>query len=245
MKIALLGYGKMGHEIEKIALQRNHSIEFIVTSKNADFKPAELSNCDVAIEFSTPATVVQNIYKCFEAKVPVVIGTTAWQKQLQEVLTECTNQNGSLLYASNFSIGVNLFFELNKKLAQLMNNHTDYSCSIEEIHHTQKLDAPSGTAVTLADQILDNHSAYSSWKLNENQGEQADYGSTQKEIEITAIREHDVKGTHSIFYENEIDKITITHEAKTRAGFALGAVVAAEFLKGKNGVFTMKDVLNF
>lgn len=245
MKIALLGYGKMGHEIEKIALERQHTIAFIASSKNADFKASELADCDVAIEFSTPKTVVENIYKCFEAKIPVVVGTTAWQQKLNEVLEACKQNNSSLLYASNFSIGVNLFFEVNKKLAQLMNNHSDYNCSIEEIHHTQKLDAPSGTAVTLADQILANHSSYDAWFLNENQGDAAAFGSTQKKLPITAIREHDVKGTHHVQYENSIDKITISHEAKTRAGFALGAVVAAEFLVGKTGVFTMKDVLNF
>jgi 4-hydroxy-tetrahydrodipicolinate reductase len=245
MKIALLGYGKMGHEIEKIALKRNHTIEFIASSKNADFKWSELKQCDVAIEFSTPSTVVQNIYKCFEAQVPVVVGTTAWQKQLNEVIKSCSTKNASLLYASNFSIGVNLFFEINKKLAQLMQAHTDYNCTIDEIHHTQKLDAPSGTAVTLADQIIENHSNYSSWHLNENQGSTTDLGSTQNSITITAFREEDVKGTHSIYYENSIDKITLTHEAKTRAGFALGSVIAAEFIAGKKGVFTMKDVLNF
>ena len=236
MKIALLGYGKMGKEIEKIALEKGHSIGLKVTSENAEFSPAELLGIDVAIEFSRPEFAVSNIKKCFDANVPVVVGTTGWYEYLDEIETICVARNQTLLYATNFSIGVNLFFKLNTQLAQLMNNYPEYKVEVEEIHHTQKLDAPSGTAITLAEQVIEN--------LDRKEGWTIDAPSTKKQIHIAALGEENVPGTHSITYTSDIDDIEITHTAKSRDGFALGAVLAAEFMSGKTGIYQMKDVLN-
>lgn len=231
MRIALLGYGKMGKVIEAIALQRGHTISLKVSS---DTKNYQLINVDVAIDFSTPESAVKNITKCFNEKVPVICGTTGWLKDYDTMVQLCKDSNGAFIYASNFSLGVNIFFELNSTLAKLMKGLPQYNVSIEEIHHTQKLDAPSGTAITLANDII-AHSEYNHWTLD-----------TPKtaELPIVAKRIENVPGTHEITYESAVDSIQIKHTAHSREGFALGAVVAAEWLLGKKGVFTMKDVLN-
>jgi len=230
MKIALLGYGKMGKTIEKLAEAKGHQIVARISS-NRDF--SELQKADVAIDFSIPEAAVKNINACFELGIPVVSGTTGWLEQYDSVLNTCLLRNGSFIYASNFSVGVNLFFELNKQLAQMMAKHKDYTVDIEEIHHTQKLDAPSGTAISLAKDIIDN-SDYTNWKPD---------NTTPNEIPIKALRIEDVKGTHTVSYRSAIDTLSIKHEAHSREGFALGALLAAEWLQGKKGVFTMKDVL--
>lgn len=234
MKIALLGYGKMGKTIEEIAENRGHEIVLKVSD---DIKNHDLSNLniDVAIDFSVPKAAFENISTCFKHKIPVVSGTTGWLDNYSKARDICEKEDSAFIYASNFSIGVNVFFELNKKLAGMMQGLEDYSVEIEEIHHLQKLDSPSGTAITLAQQILEENPRLKSWQL-----EDAD----EDEIPIHAKREEDVPGTHTVSYESEIDKIEIIHTAKSRKGFALGAVVAAEYLKGKTGVYTMKDVLS-
>ncbi|MEH1008552.1 MULTISPECIES: 4-hydroxy-tetrahydrodipicolinate reductase [unclassified Winogradskyella] len=231
MKIALLGYGKMGKSIETIALNRNHTISLKVSSATTAF---DFSNTDVAIDFSLPTTAVANIKRALDAGVPVISGTTGWLDQYQDILDYCKEKNGAFLYASNFSLGVNIFFEINKRLSELMSDFPEYTTSIEEIHHTQKLDAPSGTAITLAEQIIENTN-YSNWTLDQPQ---------PKEILIDAKRIENVPGTHEITYNSEIDAISIKHTAHNRQGFALGAVIAAEWIKDKKGVFSMKDVLN-
>lgn len=239
MRIALVGYGKMGKEIEKVALERGHSITAKITSSN----PLENQNTndfDVAIDFSTPSAVLSNIHFLVDHKVPSVIGTTGWNESLKVVTQSVESNNTVLLHASNFSVGVNLFFKLNQMLAKLMNEHTDYNVSMEEIHHTEKLDAPSGTAITLAGGILANHERYNDWKCPQS----SKTGGGAEVINIEAIREPDVKGTHSISYKSAIDTISIKHEAHNRKGFALGAVLAAEWIIDKKGVYTMKDVLN-
>lgn len=240
MKIALIGYGKMGKAIEQIAIQRGHEV---VVKLNSTSPLSDLKNesFDVAIEFTRPDSVVDNIVFCAENNIPVVVGTTAWRDQFQHVKEVIDKNNGAMLYASNFSVGVNVFFEINRKLAKLMNPHTTYNVSIEEIHHLQKLDAPSGTAVTIANDIINNVDILESWKLGEEEAPEV----TKQELGITSFREPDVPGTHIVRYESEIDTIEILHEAHSRKGFALGAVIAAEFLNGKKGIFTMSDVLKF
>ncbi len=231
MNIALLGYGKMGKVIEGIALQRGHNVVLKVTSKDKDYS---LSGIDAAIDFSTPDSAIDNITNCFANKIPVISGTTGWLDSYDEIVKACKQQNGTFLYASNFSLGVNIFFELNKTLSKLMNGLPQYNVSVEEIHHTQKLDAPSGTAITLANEIIE-HSEYTSWTLDKPKS---------KEIGIQAKRIENVPGTHEITYESSVDSIQIKHTAHNREGFALGAVIAAEWIHGKKGVYTMKDVLN-
>ena len=231
MNIALLGYGKMGKEIEKIALQRKHSIVLKTTSSDRDINVTEI---DVAIDFSIPEAAVSNISRCLEQNIPVISGTTGWLDKYASIEALCSKQNGAFMYASNFSLGVNLFFELNKQLSKMISQFEGYYVSIEEIHHTQKLDVPSGTAISLANDIITN-SNYTDWKLDEN-GKQT--------IPITVKRIEKVPGTHTINYDSEIDSIEIKHTAHNRIGFALGAVVAAEWLIGKTGVFTLQDVLN-
>ena len=231
MKIALLGYGKMGKAIEEIALNRGHSVVFKTNEASME---KDVSKADVAIDFSTPETAVDNIKKCFAINVPVVVGTTGWYERFSEVCRLCELGGHSLFHATNFSVGVNIFFEVNKKLAKLMDTQADYEIEMTEIHHTQKLDSPSGTAITLAEGIVGELDRKSKWS-EEAQG--------QDSILIHAKREGEVPGTHIIDYENEIDKIEIKHEAKGRIGFATGAVVAAEWLQDKHGVYTMKDLL--
>lgn len=231
MKIALLGYGKMGKVIEQIAVERGHEI---VLKKSSSNTFEGLKDADLAIDFSIPTTAVNHITECFNNNIPVICGTTGWLEHYNEMEALCQQKNGSFIYASNFSLGVNVFFELNNHLAKIMNNLKQYQVSIEEIHHTQKLDAPSGTAISLANGIIEN-SSYNKWTL-ENPKE--------NELHIEAKRIENVPGTHSVFYDSNVDQIEIKHTAHSREGFALGAVVAAEWLVGKKGVFTMKDVLH-
>jgi len=238
MKIALLGYGKMGQEIEKIAVERGHEIVLKINIDNAhDLNNEKLSKADVAIEFSTPETAYSNIQKCFEVNVPIVVGTTGWLDKMEEVKNAAQNKGKGFFYASNYSIGVNVFFEVNKHLAKLMKPYPSYHIEMEEIHHTQKLDAPSGTAITLAEGIIENSSSKSKW-VN-------DKTNVESELEIISKRIENIPGTHTVVYDSEIDEIYIRHTAKNRKGFALGAVIAAEFMKGKSGFFGMKDLMKF
>jgi len=235
MKIAILGYGKMGKVIEAIAIQRGHSIALKVNRMNLDFDLELLSDCDVAIEFSSPDSAIENINKCFDANVPVVVGTTGWYDKFNAVQERCISENKGLLYATNFSVGVNIFYEINKKLAALMDANSQYDVEVEETHHIQKLDTPSGTAISIAEGIIDNLDRKDSWKN--------DMIVSENELAIESIRTEDVPGTHIVKYESDIDVVEIKHEAKNRNGFAFGAVLAAEYINDKNGVFTMKDVL--
>lgn len=230
MQIALLGYGKMGKVIERIALERGHTI---VLKKSSTSTFEGLLNADVAIDFSIPDTAVTHITECLNNNIPVICGTTGWLNDYDKMVELCKTKNGSFIYASNFSLGVNIFFELNNYLAKMMNNLKQYSVTMEEIHHTQKLDAPSGTAISLANGIIEN-STYTAWTLVK---------AKTKEIYINAKRIENVPGTHSVFYDSNVDQIEIKHTAHNREGFALGSVIAAEWLVGKKGVFTMKDVL--
>ena len=239
MKIVLIGYGKMGKAIEKIAIQRGHEIVY-KSNSSASIDDFDMSNCDVAIEFTRPDLAISHINHCLNHNTPIVVGTTAWLDKLTDIENKVSQANGSLLYASNFSVGVNIFFELNKKLASLMSNHKDYSTQLDEIHHLEKLDAPSGTAIHLANDLIENHQEYKSWILGEGEKPQNNIN----EIPITSFREPGVPGTHSVQYVSDIDSISIKHEAHNREGFALGAVLAAEWLPNKKGVFTMSNVLN-
>jgi len=232
MKIALLGYGKMGKVIEKIAISRGHEITLKI---DKDSEPYDITTVDVAIDFSMPNAAVENISMALNNGIPIISGTTGWLSEMESVKALCTSKKGAFIYASNFSLGVNIFFELNKYLAKMMSNLSDYAINLEEIHHTQKQDAPSGTAITLAEGVL-KHSAYDSWGLAPTEDD--------RKLAITAKRMDDVPGTHTVNYESQIDTISLTHTAHTREGFGLGAVVAAEWLIGKTGVFTMNDVLN-
>ena len=231
MKIALLGYGRMGRAIENIAKNRGHEI---VAKIDKDEIEGTLEHANVAINFSIPDAAVNNIFSALSLKIPVVCGTTGWLEDLNKVTDFTTKNDTAFLYASNFSIGVNLFFKLNEQLAKMMNNQSEYKVNIEEIHHIHKLDAPSGTAITLAEGIIEN-SKSSDWSLSTDKSD---------EIQIDAIREGEVPGTHNVTYESSIDAISIKHEAHNREGFALGAVVAAEWIVGKKGIFKMNDVLN-
>ena len=230
MKIALVGYGKMGKIIDEISQSRGH--EVVARLKETPTKES-LKDADVVIEFSNPEAAFENIKVCLENKIPVICGTTGWLDKKPEIERIAVEQNSAFLYGSNFSLGVNLFFALNEKLAKLMNNVDEYQCQLEEIHHIHKKDAPSGTAISIAEGIIEN-SKYEAWKLGETKG---------KELGIFAIREDEVPGTHSVFYRSEVDEIEIKHTAFNRNGFALGAVIAAEWIVGKQGVFSMKDVL--
>ncbi len=236
MKIALIGYGKMGKAIEEIALSKGHEIILKINDENlADLNTTNLEQCDVAIEFTNPESAIENMKSCIDAGIPVVCGSTGWVAKQAEIIQYCKDKNGSLLFSSNFSIGVNIFFELNKKLAQLMSHQKEYTVAIEEIHHTQKKDAPSGTAISLAQQIIDKRDDIDNWVLNSVP--------TAEEINITSKRIDPAPGTHHVKYTSEIDDIEIIHTAHSRKGFAAGAVIAAEFIFGKKGVFTMSDVL--
>jgi 4-hydroxy-tetrahydrodipicolinate reductase len=237
MKIALIGYGKMGKAIEEIAVGRNHTATLKIDINNIDqFTRENLQQCDVAIEFTGPHSAVENISKCLDAGIPVVSGSTGWLEQWPLIKEKCASLNGTLLYASNFSVGVNLFFELNKKLAELMSRHPEYEVTMEEIHHTQKKDAPSGTAITLAEQVLENSANKKKW-IN-------DIAKYPNELSIISKRIDPAPGTHSIKYSSAIDDIEIIHTAHSRTGFATGAVLAAEFIAGKKGIYSMKDVLH-
>jgi len=238
MKIALIGYGKMGREIEKIALQRKHEIVSIIDINNPeDFDSQQFLTADAAIEFSQPQSAVDNYKKCFERNIPVVAGTTGWLNRFDEIKKICESSNKTFFYASNFSIGVNIFFAVNRYLAKIMNNFPAYNVGMEEIHHIHKLDSPSGTAISLAEEILKNIERKTKW-IEGTEGVSSD-------LSIQSKREGEVPGIHEIFYESEVDVISIKHEAKNRKGLALGAVLAAEFIKGKKGFFTMKDMLDF
>jgi len=234
MNIALLGYGKMGKEIEAIALERGHTIVAKINTANAHLAESELRKADAAIEFSTPHTVLANIRHCFKTKTPVVVGTTGWYEHFEAIKMECLIDNHALLYATNFSLGVNLFFKLNTYLASLMNKYPSYEVSMEEIHHIHKLDKPSGTAITLAEQIIGQIERKQRWSLTEDASDT---------VYIKDIREGEVPGTHSITYHSAVDDIEITHTAHNRKGFALGAVIAAEFIYNKKGIFTMQDLI--
>ena len=232
MNIALLGYGRMGKAIEKIAQDRGHEI---VAIYDKDEKRGELSDAQVAINFSVPTAAVQNLKEAFDAGVAVVCGTTGWLEQLDEIHAYCNKKNSGFLYASNFSVGVNLFFKLNELAAKLMKGHEDqYTAHLEETHHIHKLDSPSGTAITLAEGIAKVNPHYPSWTMDEG----------KSGLKISAYREGEVPGTHSVTYHAKIDQISIEHKAHSREGFALGAVIAAEWLNGKEGIFSMSDVLN-
>jgi len=238
MKIALIGYGKMGHAIEEIALQRGHEIVLRITDENIeDFSNENIQRADVAIEFTNPHSAVENILSCLKANVAVVCGTTGWLTQLNLIEEKCKELNGAFLYASNFSVGVNIFFELNKKLAGLLKPHPSYRVAIEEIHHTQKKDAPSGTAITLAEQIIEVSDEKNKWVNNDT--------TNKNELSIISKRIDEVPGTHSVKYSSAVDDIEIIHTAHNRKGFAEGAVLAAEFLQGKKGIYSMKEVLGF
>ena len=235
MNIALIGYGKMGKMIETIAVERGHQVVLKIDINNLDeFTRENITQAQVAIEFTKPETAFANITRCIEYKVPVVSGSTGWYDRLEEVKSLCVQHNGAMLCASNFSLGVNIFFEINHRLAQIMNQFPDYAVGIEEIHHTQKLDAPSGTAITLAEGVIGEISRINKWELD---GKQTDT------LPIRAIREDNVPGTHSVKYSSEIDDIEIIHTAHNRKGFALGAVMAAEYIHDKKGIFTMKDLM--
>jgi 4-hydroxy-tetrahydrodipicolinate reductase len=231
MKIALLGYGKMGQVIERIALERGHEIVL----KKDEFNTYDgLSNADVAIDFSVPSAAVDNISASFNNNVPVVSGTTGWLDRYDEMIALCKEKNGGFISSSNFSLGVNLFFGLNEYLAKMMANIDGYKVTMEEIHHIHKLDAPSGTAISLAQGVIEN-SNYKNWTLE---------NATENDIHIEAVRTGEVPGTHTVTYDSGIDSIEIKHTAHNREGFALGAVIAAEWLVGKQGIFSMRDVLN-
>lgn len=243
MKIALLGYGKMGKIIEEIAISRGHTIVLKVDVHNAKtFTNEELKAADVAIEFTRPDAVIPNISRCLEAQVPVVVGTTGWYDFLPGITTECKRLRGTLFHASNFSVGVNLFFRLNEKLAELMKPFPQYEPVMKEIHHVHKLDAPSGTALTLAHGLINKLERKKDWKLYHAESVDAATGSGS-ELPIVSIRQGEVPGTHTITYTSEVDKIEIAHEAFNRKGFATGAVIAAEWVHKRKGVFTMNDML--
>ena len=254
MKIALLGYGKMGKAIEEIALQKGFDIVLRIHDQNLnELTKQNLQKADVAIEFTSPQSAAYNILLCFDAGVPVVCGTTGWLAQMDMVQQKCKEHNGTFLYASNFSIGVNIFFELNKKLAELMKHQLNYNVSIEEIHHTEKKDAPSGTAITLAEEIIKTSQQKNKWVLRQAQDDiqaqddpSKSSGQAQgnNELIITSKRIDPAAGTHSVKYNSDVDDIEIIHTAHNRKGFAAGAVLAAEFIFGKKGIFSMKDVLD-
>lgn len=255
MNIIILGYGKMGHEVEQVALQRGHKIIARIDNSSElenlkTLKSEKRSDSEdvVAIEFSTPATALNNIYRCFDMNIPVVCGTTAWYQHLDEVKSRCENENQALFYAPNFSIGMNIMFILNKQLAKLSENY-NYRLSLSETHHIHKLDKPSGTAVKLAEDIIENNDNYKSWELNQLTIDNLQLTSNNEQLTISkvlpveAIREGDVFGIHEVKAESDCDIIQLRHEAFSRKGFATGAVIAAEFLLGKKGIFTMENLL--
>jgi 4-hydroxy-tetrahydrodipicolinate reductase len=238
MNIALIGYGRMGHEIEAMALKRGHVIKLIVDQDNADdLNDENMKGIDVAVEFSSPDAAFNNIVKCLGMKIPVVSGTTGWLEDYENAVETCKRNNTSFIHSSNYSIGVNLLFWLNSELAKKMDNYREYSVSIEEIHHTKKLDAPSGTAIVLSRAIVEQHSQYEKWCFEKDE--------TSNCVPIRSVREGAVPGIHTITWDSEVDTLSLKHEAKSRKGLALGAVVAAEYIQNKTGIFTMNDVMGF
>ncbi len=239
MKIALIGYGKMGKEIEKIALERHHEIVLRIDIQNiSEFTKENLQKADVAIEFSRPETAFNNYLMCFEAGLPVVSGTTGWLEKWKELEIYVKRKNATFFYASNFSLGVNLTFKVNEFLAKLMNKYSDYNVELTEIHHVHKLDKPSGTAVTLANRIIVEIDRLDNWVIDKEKN-------TANHLPILSLREGEVPGTHIVKYESQFDDIQLIHTAKNRKGFALGAVLAAEYSLGKIGMLTMEDLLHF
>lgn len=238
MNIALIGYGRMGHEIEEAARRRAHSISAIIDAANKqDLNVGTLKGTDAAIVFTVPDAAFENVAACLRLGIPVVSGTTGWDDKYEDAVKICKENNTSFIHSSNFSLGVNLLFQLNRKLAEYMNRFEDYSVSIEEIHHIRKLDSPSGTAITLADGITKHHSRYEGWTLAQE--------SAYNKVGIISLREGEVPGTHSITWNSAIDSLTLRHEARNRQGFAVGAVMAAEYIATRKGVFTINEVLGF
>jgi len=248
MKIALLGYGKMGKIVERIATDRQHEIILKIDQDNQhDFTPENLARADVAIEFSTPGTVFANIERCFEAGVPVVVGTTGWYDKIPQIKEKCEADGHSLIFASNFSVGVNVFFHVNKLLAKLMDKYPYYDVQVEEIHHTQKLDSPSGTAITIAEGIIGNLASKNSWVnvLSVDSAETSNENFANEQLLIESFRIDSVPGTHTVIYDSEVDSIEFKHTAHNRNGFALGAVMAAEWIKDKKGFHSVEDMFDF
>ena len=248
MKIALFGYGKMGKIIEKIALDRRHEIVLKIGRDNQhEATPENLQRADVAIEFSTPASAIGNIISCFEAGLPIVVGTTGWYEHLEEIKFQCLESDNTLMYGTNFSVGVNIFFHVNRMLAKIMNNYPYYDVQVEEIHHMQKLDSPSGTAITIAEGILENLEVKGEWKniLVSDTGEVTDDNLKPDQLLIESHRIEHVPGTHTVLYDSEVDSIEFKHTAHNRNGFALGAVLAAEWLKDKKGFLPVTDMFTF
>ncbi|QHS55522.1 4-hydroxy-tetrahydrodipicolinate reductase [Mucilaginibacter sp. 14171R-50] len=247
MKIALLGYGKMGKIIEKIAHDRKHEIVLKIDYGNLNELTTEnLQKADVAIEFSTPSTVLGNIESCFKAGVPIVVGTTGWHNEMAQIKEQCAYHKGSFIYATNFSVGVNIFFHVNKVLARLMNNYPYYDVQVEEIHHTQKLDSPSGTAITIAEGIIDSLDSKKEWKnvlISDDKPD--DEMVAADEVLIESLRIENIPGTHTVIYDSEVDTIEFKHTAHNRNGFALGAVLAAEWIKDKKGFYSVEDMFDF
>lgn len=247
MKIALLGYGKMGKIIEKIALDRKHEIVLKIDHDNLhELNEANLQQADVAIEFSTPSTVLANIEVCFKAGTPIVVGTTGWLHELSQIKEQCAHHKSAMIYGTNFSVGVNIFFHVNKMLARLMNNYPYYDVQVEEIHHTQKLDSPSGTAITIAEGVINNLEAKSGW-VNVLTTDDApdDANIPADQLLIESLRIENVPGTHTVIYDSEVDSIEFKHTAHNRNGFALGAVLAAEWIQGKKGFYSVEDMFDF
>ena len=237
MKIALIGYGKMGKAIEKMGLEKGHEFPLIIDVNNAgDLNPDNVKGIDVAIEFSAPLAAPDNILRCLELGLPVVSGTTGWNSRFEEVNLSCKSQNGAFFYASNFSIGVNILFAMNRKLAGIMNKFPQYRVSMEEVHHIHKLDAPSGTAITLLEGIIEDHGSSEKWSLDESKD--------PAEIHISALREGEVKGKHTVSYDSPLDSISLSHDAKSRIAFVEGVLLAATFISDKKGVFGMNDMLD-
>lgn len=240
MKIVILGYGKMGHEVEQVALSRGHEVAYRIDTEQDWYRNIDgIADCDVVIEFSTPATAIANIEKCFELDIPMVIGTTGWYAQLDDISNRCKNEGHTLFYAPNFSIGMNFVFKLNKEMAKFAEKY-DYQLDITETHHIHKLDKPSGTAVKLAEDIIDNNENYEYWMLDEDDETNVN---NDKMLRVNSIREGEIFGIHEVNALSDCDEITLRHEAFSRKGFATGAVIAAEFIQDKKGIFTMEDLL--
>ena len=240
MKIVILGYGKMGHEVEQVALSRGHEVAYRIDTEQDWYRNIDgIADCDVVIEFSTPATAIANIEKCFELDIPMVIGTTGWYAQLDDISNRCKNEGHTLFYAPNFSIGMNFVFKLNKEMAKFAEKY-DYQLDITETHHIHKLDKPSGPAVKLAEDIIDNNENYEYWMLDEDDETNVN---NDKMLRVNSIREGEIFGIHEVNALSDCDEITLRHEAFSRKGFATGAVIAAEFIQDKKGIFTMEDLI--